>query len=268
MIKYVKGDLFSTPAQVLVNTVNLDGVMGKGLALQFKKLYPDMFLKYQEYCEKKLLDIGKLWLYKSNNKWILNFPTKNHWRNPSKIEYIQKGLDKFIDTYQEKGITSIAFPKLGCGNGGLEWKEVKTLMDDKLKNLPIDIYIYEDQFKNEKEFKNIEEISEWLHSFPKDLSSLEYKKDLEMQAKRMSCSLTDIDDEIIEEFWYTLKNSEFLREDEKKTDDFSKLYNLTSKLDYVIPCQISNGLKGTITNALQLRLPSEGTAKWENKTSI
>lgn len=77
MIKYIKGDLFSSPAQVLVNTVNLDGVMGKGIALQFKKLYPDMFVKYQNYCEKKLLDIGKLMLYKSDNKWILNFSKKN-----------------------------------------------------------------------------------------------------------------------------------------------------------------------------------------------
>lgn len=145
MIKYIKGDLFSSPAQVLVNTVNLDGVMGKGIALKFKKLYPEMFKKYQSFCENKMLEIGKLWLYKSETKWILNFPTKIHWRNPSKIEYIEKGLQKFVAMYREKNITSIAFPKLGCGNGGLKWEDVKPLMDHYLKNLPIDIYVYEDE---------------------------------------------------------------------------------------------------------------------------
>lgn len=139
MIKYIKGDLFSSLAQVLVNTVNLDGVMGKGIALQFKKLYPEMFKKYQAYCEQKLLQIGKLQIYKTPNKWILNFPTKNHWRNKSKMEYIEKGLQKFVDTYADRGITSVAFPKLGCGNGGLEWQEVKPVMDRYLKNLLIDI---------------------------------------------------------------------------------------------------------------------------------
>lgn len=153
MIKYIKGDLFSSPAQVLVNTVNLDGVMGKGIALQFKKLYPDMFAKYQIFCEKKLLDIGKLMLYKSDNKWILNFPTKKHWRNPSTLDYIEAGLQKFVETYKDKNITSIAFPKLGCGNGGLDWNVVKPVMDEYLKNLPIDIYVYEDTFESGKNTK-------------------------------------------------------------------------------------------------------------------
>lgn len=268
MIKYVKGDLFSTPAQVLVNTVNLDGVMGKGIALQFKRLYPDMFVKYQEYCEKGCLDIGKLWLYKTNHKWILNFPTKIHWRNPSKLEYIIKGLDKFIETYQEKGITSIAFPKLGCGNGGLDWNEVKKIMNEKLKNIPIDIYIYEDQFKSEKEFKNIKEMSNWLHNHPRELSSLEYQNDLLNQAKKMSINLDEIDKEKIDEFWYSLKNSEFLKEDEKVSDDFKTLYKLTSKLDYVIPCQISNGIQGNMTNAIQLRISNKEVGTCESKMSI
>lgn len=90
MIKYIQGDLFTSPAKVLVNTVNTDGVMGKGIALKFKKLYPDMFKKYQSFCDNKLLDIGKLWIYYSPNKWILNFLTKKHWRNKSEYEYIEK----------------------------------------------------------------------------------------------------------------------------------------------------------------------------------
>lgn len=80
MLKYVQGDLFTSPAKVLVNTVNTQGVMGKGIALTFKKAYPDMFKKYQKYCEQKAIDIGMLWLYKSPNKWVLNFSTKREWR--------------------------------------------------------------------------------------------------------------------------------------------------------------------------------------------
>ena len=152
MIKYVQDNLFSTPAQVLVNTVNLDGVMGKGIALQFKKIYPDMFKKYQEYCESKLFTMGNLWLYKTESKWILNFPTKLHWRERSKLEYIELGLKKFVDTYSQQNITSIAFPKLGCGNGGLDWNIVKPMMDKYLKNLPIDIYVYEGDFSTETEY--------------------------------------------------------------------------------------------------------------------
>ncbi|OJF94697.1 macro domain-containing protein [Alkalibacterium sp. 20] len=143
MLLYVKQDIFESPAQVIVNTVNTVGVMGKGIAKKYKQLYPDMYKQYREYCEQGLLDIGKLWLYKDENKWILNFPTKKHWRNPSKIDYIEKGLKKFVSTYEEKGIYSISFPQLGTGNGGLDWEtEVKPLVDKYLKNLPIDIFVH------------------------------------------------------------------------------------------------------------------------------
>ena len=143
MIKYIKGDLFSSPAQVLVNTVNLDGVMGKGIALKFKKLYPEMFTKYQKFCENKMLEMGKLWLYKSEKKWILNFPTKKHWKNKSEYEYIDEGMKKFVETYKDKGITSIAFPMLGCNNGGLEKDIVLQIMTKhliKCENLIVEIY--------------------------------------------------------------------------------------------------------------------------------
>lgn len=90
-----------------------------------------------------MLDIGNLWIYKSDTKWILNFPTKTHWRNPSKIEYIEQGFKKFVETYEEKGITSVSFPKLGCGNGGLNWEdEVRPLMGKYLKGLPIDVFVH------------------------------------------------------------------------------------------------------------------------------
>ena len=142
MLTYLKGDLLSSPAQVQVNTVNTVGVMGKGIALQFKKKYPEMFTAYQRVCEKRQIDTGKLYLWKSPEKWVLMFPTKKHWRNPSRMEYIESGLQKFVDNYERLGIESIAFPKLGCGNGGLEWSAVKIIMEKYLRPLPISIYIY------------------------------------------------------------------------------------------------------------------------------
>lgn len=92
MITYLKGDIFSSPAQVLVNTVNTVGVMGKGVALEFKKRYPAMFKSYERVCDEKQLEIGKLLLWKGPEKWVLMFPTKKHWRSPSKLEYIEAGL--------------------------------------------------------------------------------------------------------------------------------------------------------------------------------
>ena len=121
MIEYIEGDIFESPAQVIVNTVNTVGVMGKGLALSFKQRYPQMFEKYKLACEKHQLTIGKLMLFYEADHWLLMFPTKENWRNPSKLEYIEKGLMKFVQTYAEKNITSIAFPRLGCGNGELNW---------------------------------------------------------------------------------------------------------------------------------------------------
>ena len=119
MIEYIEGNIFNSPAQVIVNTVNTVGVMGKGLALSFKKRYPKMFEAYKKACDKHQLTIGKLMLYYAPDHWIMMFPTKESWRNPSKLEYLEAGLNKFVTTYAEKKITSIAFPKLGCGNGEL-----------------------------------------------------------------------------------------------------------------------------------------------------
>ncbi len=136
-IEYVEGDILEAGTQVVVNTVNCEGVMGKGLALQFKKKYPAMYREYKQKCEEGQITIGQLHLYKGTPKyWILNFPTKNRWRQKSKLEYIEKGLIAFRDNYQEWGITSIAFPRLGCQQGGLDWKEVKPLMKNYLANLP------------------------------------------------------------------------------------------------------------------------------------
>ena len=143
MITYIVGDLFESSAQVIVNPVNVVGVMGKGLAKKFKQAYPDMFKQYKTLCNTGELDVGKLWLYKAPDKWILNFPTKQHWRQKSKLEYIEAGLKEFVDTYDTLGIQSIAFPMLGCGAGGLDWEDVRPLMENYLGDLPIEITIYQ-----------------------------------------------------------------------------------------------------------------------------
>jgi len=187
MITYVKMNIFESPAQVIVNTVNTVGVMGKGIAKQYKTFYPEMFKEYQKYCEAKLLEVGKLWIYKTENKWVLNFPTKKHWRSPSKIEYIEKGLQKFVDTYEERGIRSISFPPLGCGNGGLNWdNEVKPLMEKYLKNIDIDVFIHlpmDMKTIKKREHQNVTEIKKWLHSEPNALSFIEVWEDVKRKVE-------------------------------------------------------------------------------------
>lgn len=179
MIEYIEGDIFESPAQVIVNTVNTVGVMGKGLALSFKQRYPEMFERYKSVCEKHLLTVGKLMLFYEPDHWLLLFPTKENWRNPSKLEYIEKGLMKFVQTYAEKNITSIAFPRLGCGNGELDWNKVKPLMERYLKKLPIDVYIYLGTNPDViPEHKEQQKTADWLRANAKDMSFNGVKDDL------------------------------------------------------------------------------------------
>ena len=143
LLRYVDSPLFDSPARVLVNTVNTVGVMGKGVALEFKKRYPEMYHLYRDHCKAGRFRVGQLWLYRTLGRWVLNFPTKAHWRSPSKTEYIRAGLEKFIATYQDRGIDSISFPLLGCGNGGLDFDtQVRPLMEHHLRSLPIPVYIH------------------------------------------------------------------------------------------------------------------------------
>lgn len=179
MIKYIEGDIFDSPAQVIVNTVNTVGVMGKGLALSFKQRYPEMFAAYRTACEKHQLTIGKLMLWHAPDHWLLLFPTKENWRHPSRIEYIEKGLNKFVNTYAERNINSIAFPRLGCGNGELNWTDVKPLMEKYLALLPIDIYIYLG-LKPEPvpEHKTPKKTLDWIRTYAKDISFNGIKDDI------------------------------------------------------------------------------------------
>lgn len=179
MIEYIEGDIFESPAKVIVNTVNTVGVMGKGIALSFKKRYPEMFERYKSVCEEGLLTTGKLMLFYETDYWVLLFPTKEHWRNPSRLEYIEAGLKKFVETYAEKGITSIAFPRLGCGNGELNWDDVKPIMEKYLKKLPIPIYIYLGKNPDEEpEHKTPRKTIAWLKRNAKDMSFNGVKDDM------------------------------------------------------------------------------------------
>ncbi|MBR3220385.1 macro domain-containing protein [Candidatus Saccharibacteria bacterium] len=145
MIKVIHGNIFASNCKYLVNAVNCVGFMGKGIALEFSLRYPDMEQKYKSICAKKLLDIGKLWIYDApDGKSILNFPTKYDYKLPSKKEYLEKGLQKFADTYKEKGIESIAFPLLGAKNGKISPELALEIMHrylDKLEDVTIEIYI-------------------------------------------------------------------------------------------------------------------------------
>jgi O-acetyl-ADP-ribose deacetylase (regulator of RNase III)/GNAT superfamily N-acetyltransferase len=144
-VQYIKtGDLLGSTMQTLVNTVNCVGVMGKGIAYSFKQQYPEMFLDYQQRCNKKEVHLGKPYVYitKTNRK-IINFPTKGHWKNPSTLKDIIDGLRYLAEHAKEWGIVSIAVPPLGCGNGGLSWLAVKPLILEYLNPLKIPMEIYE-----------------------------------------------------------------------------------------------------------------------------
>ena len=141
-MKILIGDIFESSCQCLVNTINCVGVMGKGVALEFKKRYPENYGDYVKRCARGEVKPGLPYFYQDKDRLILNFPTKDHWRMPSRLSEVEAGLDWFVAHYEENGVTSIAFPPLGCGNGGLDWNDVGPLMYRKLKGLPIKIEAY------------------------------------------------------------------------------------------------------------------------------
>lgn len=147
-MNYTKGNILESNTEVIINPVNTVGVMGKGLALQFKQKFPTNYKIYKEACKNQTIDIGKLLLVDESNlerkKFIINFPTKKHWRNSSKIEYIEEGLKDLVRIIETQSFESMAIPALGCGLGGLEWESVKLLIEKQLGNLEeIEIIIYE-----------------------------------------------------------------------------------------------------------------------------
>ena len=148
MIKYKQGDLFTVNVEAIVNTVNCVGVMGRGIAMQFKKQYPENFKHYEAACKCGEVIPGKMFVYETNNllnpRLIINFPTKRHWRGESRVEDIEDGLTDLINVIQNYNIKSIALPPLGCGLGGLKWSEVKVLMEAAFSRInDIEIIIFE-----------------------------------------------------------------------------------------------------------------------------
>lgn len=145
-MKTIKGNIFNSGLQTIVNPVNCVGAMGKGLALQYRNKYPGMYAEYTKHCRKGLYRPGTIILYKDYSPQILNFATKDHFISPSRLEFIEAGLKAFVEQYGALGITSIAFPMLGCGEGGLSGKKVLKLMSLYLDPLPIKIHIYESRY--------------------------------------------------------------------------------------------------------------------------
>lgn len=139
MIQFLHSNLFEQDVEALVNTVNTVGIMGKGIAFQFSKKYPLNLKLYQNACKSGEIEIGKPLITETGEingpKYIINFPTKKDWRGNSKLEYIEEGLEKLVEQISEFHIGSIAIPPLGCGNGGLDWKDVKPLMEKMLAPL-------------------------------------------------------------------------------------------------------------------------------------
>lgn len=140
MIHETKGNLLESDVEALVNTVNCVGFMGKGIALQFKQAFPENFAAYERAAKAGEVRPGKMFVFETgvmvNPKYIINFPTKRHWRGKSRIEDIETGLAALVQATKRLGIRSIAVPPLGCGNGGLDWAEVRTLILRSFEQLP------------------------------------------------------------------------------------------------------------------------------------
>jgi O-acetyl-ADP-ribose deacetylase (regulator of RNase III) len=146
MINYKQGNLLHASTDALVNAVNTVGVMGKGIALQFKNAYPENYYAYLEAVKRKELHVGKVQIVPLHGiygvKYIINFPTKIHWRNPSELQWIESGLLDLRDKVVQHGTKSVALPALGCGNGGLNWVDVKSLIEKYLGDVDKAIIVY------------------------------------------------------------------------------------------------------------------------------
>lgn len=175
---YSDDSVFNQDVQTIVNTVNCMGVMGAGIALECRLRYPEMFEDYVRLCKNKEIRTGKLYLYKYPNRWILNFPTKFHWRYNSRIEWIEDGLKYLKKNYKEMGIKSIAFPKLGSDKGGLNWDDVKIIMEKYLKDFDIPVYICLDRLDDPAGIEK--EMTDYLNELDlnKFINEIKIKKDI------------------------------------------------------------------------------------------
>ncbi|MCE1175569.1 MAG: macro domain-containing protein [Burkholderiales bacterium] len=157
-IHFTHGNLFETNVDAIINTVNCVGVMGKGVALEFKRRWPDNYKAYKLLCDQKAINIGEMFIFDRGGifedtqpRFLINFPTKEHWRGKSKLEYIELGLIDLVKQLKKHPIHKIALPPLGCGNGGLDWADVKPLIQQYFASLPeIDFFVFEPELVNTK----------------------------------------------------------------------------------------------------------------------
>ncbi|MCF0093110.1 hypothetical protein B0E54_01936 [Micromonospora sp. MH99] len=140
MIILSHGNLLNAEADGLVNPVNTVGVMGKGIALQFKRAHPANYAAYRTACRERRVELGRMFIFDSGRpgpqRYVINFPTKGHWRTDSKLDDIEAGLADLVHVVDEKKINSVAIPALGCGNGGLNWNDVKPLIKSAFATIP------------------------------------------------------------------------------------------------------------------------------------
>ncbi|MBB5057423.1 O-acetyl-ADP-ribose deacetylase (regulator of RNase III) [Granulicella aggregans] len=165
-MKFLQGNLLDAPTEALVNTVNTVGVMGKGIALMFKEAFPANFRAYEDACKKKQVRVGHMFVTENPTfegpRWIINFPTKKHWRQPSKLEWIKEGLQDLKSVIRERNIRSIALPPLGAGNGGLDWNDVRPEIACALADLSdVDVLVYEptDKYQNVAKCTGVEKLT-------------------------------------------------------------------------------------------------------------
>lgn len=166
MIRFTQGNLLEAPAEALVNTVNEIGVMGKGIALMFREAFPENTRRYVNACKAKEVQVGTMFVVRERDltgaRWIINFPTKKHWRHPSKMEWIREGLRDMVRVIREKQIRSVAVPPLGCGAGGLEWSQVKHEIELALGHLEgVDVIVYAptSEYQNAAKREGVEELT-------------------------------------------------------------------------------------------------------------
>ena len=192
MIKYLEGTVFNTDADAIVNTINCIGVMNAGIALEFSLRYPELLKEYEQKCKNKEISVGHIYYYKDKEKLIVNFPTKWHFKYPSKLEWIDDGLKDFVKTYKRYNIKSIAFTKLGTLNGGLDWSKVKVLMEKYLSNLDILVYICLD---TKKEAEGLEK--EMLDVF-NNMDAVELKQNIRLTTRQIETLKSSMP---IDRFW-------------------------------------------------------------------
>lgn len=165
-IQFLQGNLLEAPVEAIVNTVNTVGVMGKGIALMFKEAYPLNFKLYDEACKRKEVRIGHMFVTETGEldgpRWIINFPTKQHWRQPTKLQWVIDGLADLRRVIEEKGIRSVAVPPLGCGNGGLDWADVRPAIEHALGDLKgVEVLVHEptDTYQNVAKRTGVEKLT-------------------------------------------------------------------------------------------------------------